>query len=632
MGMRALWLASLVFTVGCEFETLADWSPEGVATCDGRDVNIKTNPKSCGACPPVGEVCADGVACMDYWCDYTSVMHCGAAYRACDSAGSMGCVKVEGGVEHGLAIVGVVVNGYACVALGEGDAGVDGGVGSDAGGEGMEPVAEDDPRGEGEAPSGVAYGRPSWLFVPSASDECHGGDPVRCHHVEVDFVDVCGAPCRVPFTHNFSMMTTEMSRAHYREAVCDCGFIESEECADVCTDDGPEVDALPMVGLNWCMAQAACEAVGGRLPTNAEQARFEQYVGEKYGVSGDLFHGGSCSSWASTAGSAPRVGECLDRGAEVELTRVDDPRGAVVVETMVGPVWVHHLLGNVEEWKLDEPAAARCAQLLSEHPVRVPWGMEGLRTMQGRSVVSPMGDRVNSIATLAPSTRAPDVGVRCAQSRVAPRGLDEATRAKRNGCEVGVPVGRAPVRATSSERLYRVVEAQVVSRAPYGPGWERLHPFADALASDTTPLVWRDVEVEQIGQSWFSPDAQWWIGVPGRLGEVFTFEVFRNSPFELTWASQSLEAAGTLMHEMAAIYADQDGFVARRFDFIIERSQLGLGVFRTPDPALVACTHFECVDSVAPDACETRCPAWRLPVVLAFEQVVHFAGDPAVCQ
>jgi hypothetical protein len=630
--MRALWLVGVLFAVGCEFETLADWSPEGVATCDERDVNIQSNPKSCGACPPVGEVCAEGVACVDYWCDYTSVMHCGAAYRACDSAGSMGCVKVEGG-EQGLAIVGAVVNGYACVALGEGDAGGDGGVGSDAGGEVMEPVAEDDPRGEGEGgASGVAYGRPSWLFVPSASDECHGGDPVRCHHVEVDFVDVCGGRCWVPFTHNFSMMTTEMSRAHYREAVCDCNRLRSEECADVCTHRGPEVDALPMTGLNWCMAQAACEAVGGRLPTNAELARFEQYIGEKYGVGGDLFHGGSCSSWASTAGSAPRVGECLDRGAEAELTRVDDPRGAVVIETLGGPVAVHHLLGNVEEWKLDEPAAARCIQVLSEHPVRVPRGMEGLRTMQGRSVASPMGDRVNSIATLAPSTRAPDLGVRCAQSRVAPAGLEEAMRAKGAVCEPDTPVGRSPVRLISGERLYRAVEAQVVSRAPYGPGWERLLPFADALASNTTPLVWRDVELDQIGQAWFSPDAQWWIGVPGRLGEVFTLEVFRNSPLELAWTAMSDEASGTVMDEMTAAYADQDGFIAHRFDFIIERSQLRFGFPSALNRPQLACAHLECVDSVAQDACETRCPAWRLTVVLGFEQVVPFAGNPEVCQ
>jgi hypothetical protein len=68
-------------------------------------------------------------------------------------------------------------------------------------------------------------------------------------------------------------------------------------CIDVCDNDGPELDALPMTGLNWCMAQAACEAVGGRLPTATEQARFEQFVGEGYGAvggAGDLFHGASC--------------------------------------------------------------------------------------------------------------------------------------------------------------------------------------------------------------------------------------------------------------------------------------------------------------------------------------------------
>jgi hypothetical protein len=44
------------------------------------------------------------------------------------------------------------------------------------------------------------------------------------------------------------------------------------------------------------------------------------------------------------------------------VTRVDDTRGSLVVETLAGPVRVHHLLGNVGEWKLDDAGGMRGAR------------------------------------------------------------------------------------------------------------------------------------------------------------------------------------------------------------------------------------------------------------------------------
>jgi hypothetical protein len=123
---------------------------------------------------------------------------------------------------------------------------------------------------------------------------------------------------------------------------------------------------------------------------------------------------------------------------------------------------------------------------------------------------------------------------------------------------------------------------------------------------------------DQLGQAWFSPDAQWWIGEPARLGEVMTLRC-PELPFELTWASESVEATGASCDEMQAAYADEDGFMVRQIDFIVERSQLDARLFPVANPAQVACAHFDCVEPVEPGACETRCPAWRLPFVIGFE-------------
>ena len=617
---------SLVLVVGCD--SMSDLLADGYVTCGDRQVNIKSNAQSCGDCPGRGAVCAEGVACVDWFCDYTSVLHCGAKDRVCMGGESAACIHVSAGVEASVA--GPIVNGYACTDVVEGG----GVVGEGAGGAGGVPVGEppggEPPVGEppvGEMPVGGASA-PQWMFVPGQSAACRGGDPRRCHHAWVEFTDVCGDKCGpLPFDYDFRVMTTEMSRAHYRDAVCDCGRIRTEQCADVCNPDRAGDDAWPMTGLNWCMAQAACEAVGGRLPTALEVARLEQVVEAQIGSarSAALFHGGGCGLWRDVVGSEPRVAECVASGVMVPgVARVDDPAGAIVIGEGVvpRPMALHNLLGNVGEWQLGEVGAQRCGQLASEETMRIPQAMEGLRTVQGRSAVSPMGESANRLVTVSASTAAVDLGVRCVRSEGGP--VVEADFLDR--CNFDVPLGLSPVRRASGERVYRAVGACIDSQAPWADGGSSLSILEESMTSATTPLVWRDVDVPQIGQVWFTPDAQWWIGEPAQPGDAMTLEVSRLKILTVEWSAMASVATGPCAE---ALQADHP-VVMRRLDFIVPRDQLGVVLPDVPNPARGACAHFVCDEIAEPGECETTCPAWRLPVVVAFEHAEQF-DYPGLC-
>ena len=615
---------SLVLVVGCD--PMSGWFDDGSVTCGDRQVNIKSDARSCGDCPGRGAVCAEGVACVDWFCDYTSVLHCGAKDRVCMGGESAACIHVAGGAERALA--GPVVNGYACadVAVGEG-------------GEppvGEPPVVGEPPGGEpavgeppvGEMPVGGAS-VPQWMFVPGQSAACRGGDPRRCHHAWVEFTDVCGEDCgRLPFDYDFRVMTTEMSRAHYRDAVCDCGRIRTEQCADVCNPDRAGDDAWPMTGLNWCMAQAACEAVGGRLPTALEVARLEQVVEAQIGSarSAELFHGGGCGLWRDVVGSEPRVAECVASGAMAPgVARVDDPAGAIVIGEGVvpRPMALHNLLGNVGEWQLGEAGAQRCGQLASEETVRIPRAMEGLRTVQGRSAVSPMGESANRLVTVAASTATVDLGVRCVRAEGGPVEVEADFWGR---CSSGVPLGLSPVRRASGERIYRAVGACVDSRAPWADGADNLTILEAAMTSETTPLVWRDVDVPQIGQVWFTPDAQWWIGKPALPDNAMTLEVTPLQVLAVEWSAMTTVVTGPCVDALQAAHP----VLMRQLDFLLSRDQLGLALPDIANPETAACAHFVCDATIESDACETTCPAWRLPMVVAFEHAEQF-NYPGLC-
>jgi hypothetical protein len=338
-----------------------------------------------------------------------------------------------------------------------------------------------------------------------------------------------------------------------------------------------------------------------------------------------LFHGGGCELWRDVVGSEPRVAECIASGAMAPgVARVDDPAGAIVIGEGVvpRPMALHNLLGNVGEWQLGEAGAQRCGQLVSEETLRLPATVEGLRTVQGRSALSPMGESANRLLAVSASTTTVDLGVRCVRAEGGP----EVEVDSMNPCDSDVPIGRSPVRRASGERVYRAVGACVDSRAPWAAGSGNLTDLETAMTNAATPLVWRDVDVSQIGQVWFTPDAQWWTSEPARPGEALTLEVRGEPILSAEWSDAATVATGPCVD---ALQADHP-VVMRQLDFILHRDQLGLTLPDIPNAARAACAHFICDEPIAPGACETTCPAWRLPVVVAFEHAEQF-NYPGLC-
>lgn len=654
--MRVMLLSGLLIIAGCD--TMEDWYGEGYVTCDGKNVDIKSNPLACGGCPPEGIVCGEGVACINYKCDYNSVLHCGAAGRACMGDERAVCIAVPAGVDASLPVHGPVVNGYACALTPGGDeaggeaARRDEGSGEAAGGDEVGEAgsadtagqAADGASGEGAQPrAGTARGAPRWMFIPGRSEGCRGSDPRRCHHAWVDFTDICDEQCDpLPFDYDFSVMTTELSRAHYREAMCNCDRVRTPECADVCDAERSAMDALPMTGLDWCRAQTACEALDGRLPTALERTRIEQVLGAAYtpkpGKPG-LFNGAGCGDWRRAVGSKPRVAECVDGDGTGELVAVDDLRGAVVVGAgvMPRPMIFHHALGNAAEWLLSEPAPMRCVELQSDNlRLRTPRAWEGLRAMQGRSILSPRGESPDRLISLTPSSRAVDVGVRCVRPEAGASGAPELPPLDEY-CGGRAPEGRATVRRSSDDAIYRAVEACADSRAPTASGFNDIELFTASLTHAAMPLVWRAGDAEQVGQAWFAHDAQWWIHEPATLGGELTYDLLRRqtATLRVRWQDLSDDVSGACVGGLRGLgsrmsHADHDAYILRRLDFIIDRDQIELALWTADDAAQVACTHFVCEGLDDPNACVTDCSAWRLSLVIGFEQIEPFVY-PDLC-
>ncbi|MCB9553443.1 MAG: hypothetical protein H6705_16500 [Myxococcales bacterium] len=223
----------------------------------------------------------------------------------------------------------------------------------------------DEPAASGDDPPSAGFAAAqSWIFIPGQSEGCRQNPPDGCHTATVEFTDICGETCTLPFADDVEVMATEVSRGLYRDVMCDCDRVRTSECADVCTERGPSVDVLPMIGLNACGAEAVCAALGGRLPTALERARVQQVTE----VDPALFEEMSCDDWRDRIGSAPRVRECIDSGAPLDLVAVDDPRGAIPlgVGVLPTPRLLHHFAGNANEWLASRAADLTCAALRGE--------------------------------------------------------------------------------------------------------------------------------------------------------------------------------------------------------------------------------------------------------------------------
>ncbi|MGB7217604.1 MAG: formylglycine-generating enzyme family protein [Vicinamibacterales bacterium] len=158
----------------------------------------------------------------------------------------------------------------------------------------------------------------SWARLPAGTFQmgCVPGD-LRCDADE-------GPRHAVTFTRPLDLMTTEVTIGTYRSVTQDM-------------DDQPEWSTSPnhpVVVVTWAEAQAFCQAVGGRLPTEAEW---------EYAARGG--RDGSIYPWGD---QAPE-----DRAGAVNGAGFEGGGGRPVKTFAPNGFGLHDMAGNAWEWVAD---------------------------------------------------------------------------------------------------------------------------------------------------------------------------------------------------------------------------------------------------------------------------------------
>lgn len=182
---------------------------------------------------------------------------------------------------------------------------------------------------------------------------------------------------------------------------------------------------LPMVEVTWFGAKSYCEAIGRRLPTEAEWERAAR------GDSGIIYPWGN--DWDATRAWTNR--SAPDAAAE---------GGAQPVTSFAlgaSPYGVLNMAGNVAEWVSDwyDPRAYFSVSPTTVDPVGPPLGDEKV-TRGGSWDVSPFFARTPHRQSLRPGQGAPSVGFRCVQDM-------NAVNTTSPGAQTGntPPIGSAPL-------------------------------------------------------------------------------------------------------------------------------------------------------------------------------------------
>lgn len=580
------------------------------------EVRITDDPAHCGGCD---RACGEGVRCVDGRCVLDRRLHCGAAGRACvgfAGADDVECVAVDArGVSPGGRVYpnrGPTVGGHACV-----------------------PAVAPDADSRAGPVRGAPPHDPEWVVIPGPPP-CPADGSARCGALEVQVRDICGERCTAPIGHDFEIMTTEMSRATYRDRVLGCGCAGGDPppCAALCADDGA-AEARPITGLSWCAAYDACRAIGGRLPTAVERARveavadvarrrFEQRLG--------------CGEWFDATGAVPWVAECFARVDGLALDRVDGDAGAVLIgsDVLPAPRRLHHLLGNAGEWLAEPADEATCAALSRPGG----WGPDAdgwqrPRVARGLGLFRPAGEPGDRLRALDPGDRAAELGVRCARTvgdrASPPMPYDSRLDARAHALCVESPLGHHPVREAVGQWVQRAVEICLDRpEAATGTIPDRFADWLAGLAGERVALarqrLGNDAPWVYLGVALFAPDAEWWLHPPARAPGESLGTPYGDAPIELRWAGAHPDwgpaCAGRMQPDDSPTRIDGPMVLGERF--VIDREALRrLTPGGTADEAArLGCGLLECAERSAPDGpCEARCTAWHLPLVIDFRRV-----------
>ncbi len=583
------------------------------------EAHLPTDANHCGGC---GNACGDGVTCVEGECNYSTRIHCGGSGRT--------CVGFEGGVDVDCVFVGdadfdpalgPVVRGYACAPVASLP---------------MEPVEAPITPPIVE-PVDLVVGdpplEPDWILVPGRSTNCRDRVDRSCYFTEVEVRDVCGESCTAHIEHDFELMTTEMSRAMYRDLVLQCACEGSEPplCVELCLDDA-EAEARPITGLSWCHAYEACQAVGGRLPTLIERARVEAMVDVDRGL---FTRPDVCGEWVAEVGTAPMVAECYDLPETLELDRVDGLEGAVPIGTEVLPMarYFFHLFGNADEWLADPLDGATCAQITSSQPWGIPDDVDvsvGPRLSRGRSLFSPAGETGDRTIALDPGAQAAELGVRCARTSVdtapTPTPYSATVPARDYARCRTATAGDRSVRDAVGDRVYQArrtcVDWRVTPTGGVGAAIEDL--LAQALAGDLTGLARHPVTYEgrpvEVGQARFAVDEQWWIDEPASApGESMTIGLPAPT-LTVVWDGEYNDfgpACSTYM-EVDTPSSRTDGRQVIGQLLRIDEHALSqiVGPGRQAEVRRFASQHLDCAEGT-----DGACDAWHLPIVVEFRRL-----------
>ena len=205
---------------------------------------------------------------------------------------------------------------------------------------------------------------------------CSAGDPA-CEKDE-------GPSHQVEIRRGFWLARTEVSERQFRDRAS--GRRPSSTSAT----------GLPATGVSWMTAKSYCQAVGGRLPTEAEW------------------------EYAARAGTATRYYDSLPAIAWFSGNTDEAPRP--VGGKNPNAFGLYDMLGNVSEWVLDRYYNAYDD---TSGPGSDPSGVEqplagnAFGVARGGSWVSdPNGVRVSRRLEMFPDAEEPHVGFRCASERL----------------------------------------------------------------------------------------------------------------------------------------------------------------------------------------------------------------------